>query len=261
MGVFDGQVALVTGASRGIGRAVAVRFAQDGARVAVNYRSDTAGAAETVEQIRTLGGIAEPMQADIAQPDELERMVACVEDELGPIEALVNNAAAFNRSHFLDLTLADFDAVWATNGRGVFYLSQLVARRMVSRGHGAIVHISSLLAQQTIAGRTAYAASKGAVESLTRAMALDLAPYGVRVNAVAPGLIRTEALLAGFPTEEGQSLMQQYIPWQRFGRPEELAEAVFFLASPAASYITGALLPTNGGLGVLEAGPRAAKPS
>ena len=120
--------------------------------MAVNYRSDEAGAHETVAQIAASGGAATPVQADIAQPAELERMVAGVEDGIGPIEVLVNNAAAFNRAHFLDLTLDEFDAVWATNGRGLFYLSQLVARRMASRGHGAIVHISSLLAQQTIPG-------------------------------------------------------------------------------------------------------------
>lgn len=179
-----------------------------------------------------------------------------IEDGMGTIEVLVNNAAAFDRTHFLDLPLDAFDVVWATNGRGLFYLSQLVARRMAARGRGAIVHVSSLLAQQTIPCRTVYAASKGAVESLTRAMALDLAPYGIRVNAVAPGLIRTEALLAGFSTEASQAAVQHYIPLKRFGTAEELAEAVYFLASPAASYITGALLPANGGLGVPEAGPR-----
>jgi 3-oxoacyl-[acyl-carrier protein] reductase len=149
---FADQVVLVTGASRGIGRAVALRFAGAGAHVVVNYRSDEAGAQETVAQIVALSGKATPVQADIARPAELERMVAGVEDRCGPIEVLVNNAAAFDRTHFLDLSLDEFDAVWATNGRGLFYLSQLVARRMAPRGHGAIVHISSLLAQQTIPG-------------------------------------------------------------------------------------------------------------
>jgi NAD(P)-dependent dehydrogenase (short-subunit alcohol dehydrogenase family) len=253
---FENQAVLVTGASRGIGRAVAMRFARAGAHVAVNFRTDAAGAQETVALIAASGGAATAVQADVALPADLERMVSGIEGRIGPIEALVNNAAAFNRTPFLDLSLDEFDTVWATNGRGLFYLSQLVARRMAARGHGAIVHISSLLAQQTIPGRTAYAASKGAVESLTRAMALDLAPHGIRVNAVAPGLIRTEALLAAFPTEASQATVQHFIPFKRFGEPEELAEAVHFLASPAASYITGALLPVNAGLGVLEAGPR-----
>jgi gluconate 5-dehydrogenase len=137
----------------------------------------------------------------------------------------------------------------------VFYLSQLVARRMARRGRGTIIHVSSILAQQTIAGRTAYAASKGAVESLTRAMALDLAPHGIRVNAVAPGLIRTEMLLDALPDPALREQLQRYIPFGRFGNPDEMADAIVFLASPAARYITGVLLPVDAGLRVLEAGP------
>ena len=166
----------------GCGRAVALKFPARARTWRSIYRSDEAGAQETVEQIVASAGRRLFVQADIAWPVELRHMVAGLEDSIGPIEVLINKAAAFNRTHFLDLSLDEFDAVWATNGRGFFYLSQLVARCMAPRGHGAIVHISSLLAQQTIPGRTAYAASKGAVESLTRAMALD-APHGIRVNA------------------------------------------------------------------------------
>jgi NAD(P)-dependent dehydrogenase (short-subunit alcohol dehydrogenase family) len=252
---FRGVVALVTGGSRGIGRAIVKALAARGAYAIVNYRADEDGAAETVAQITSLGGKATACQADVSNVADLERMVGAVEEEIGPIGVLVNNAGAVNRSTFLELTLDDWDQVLNTNLRGVFYLSQLVARHMASRRQGAIIHITSILAQQTIPGRTAYAASKGAVESLTRAMALDLAPYSIRVNAVAPGLFRTEMLLGGMPATVAQEL-ERFIPFQRFGDPDELAAAVAFLASPAASYITGALLPVDAGLRVLEAGPR-----
>lgn len=251
---FAGQVAIVTGASRGIGRAVARGLAGRGAHVVVNYRTDEAGAAGTVAGITAAGGRATACQADVAEPADLERLAAAAE-ALGPVGVLVNNAGAVSRSHFLELTLEDFDQVLNTNLRGVFYLSQLVARGMAERKSGAIVNVSSILSQQTIPGRTAYAASKGGVESLTKAMALDLAPYNVRVNVVAPGLVRTEMLLGKMPASVAVEL-ERFIPFKRYGDPDELAEAIVFLASPAASYITGALLPVDGGLRVLEAGPR-----
>ncbi len=249
-------VALVTGASRGIGRATALAFAREGAHVIVNFRKDAAGAQDTVARIGQAGGHATALQADISVIADLERMVSHVEDNIGPIAVLVNNAGAVDRTPFLDVTLDQLDEVLQANVRGVYYLSQLVARRMAVRRKGAIIHVTSILAQQTIPGRTAYAASKGALESLTRAMALDLAPYQIRVNAVAPGLIRTEMLLSGLPGEAFIEDLQHFIPFKRFGEPEELANVIVFLASPAASYISGALIPVDAGLRVLEAGPR-----
>ncbi len=256
MALFQHQVVLITGASRGIGRATAVAFAREAAHVIVNYRSDEAGAAETLAQIAAIGGRATPFRADVGSPEEVARMVEAVEGGIGAIEVLVNNAGAVDRSPFLEVTLEAWDRVFATNVRGVFHLSQQVARRMAARGRGAIIHVSSILAQQTIPARAAYAASKGALESLTRAMALDLAPHGIRVNAVAPGLIRTEMLLDALPDPQLQEEIQRYIPFGRFGDPVEMADAIVFLASPAARYITGALLPVDGGLRVLEAGPQ-----
>jgi 3-oxoacyl-[acyl-carrier protein] reductase len=252
---FKGAVALVTGASRGIGQATALAFARAGAHVILNYRVDAAGAEGTVAQIVGEGGLATAVQADISDVTDLERMVTFVEAEIGPIDVLVNNAGAVNRQSFLDISLDELDRVLDTNIRGVYYLSQLVARCMAGRRRGAIVHVSSILSQQTIPGRTAYAASKGAVESLTRAMALDLAPYNIRVNAIAPGLVRTEMLLGTMPEDFARSL-EHFIPAKRFGEPAELAAAILFLASPEASYISGALLPVDAGLHVLEAGPR-----
>jgi NAD(P)-dependent dehydrogenase (short-subunit alcohol dehydrogenase family) len=254
-GSFTGQVVLVTGASRGIGRATAEQFANRGAVVAVNYRSDAQGADQTVAAIQNSGGRALAVQADVAVPADCERMVEVVEGELGPIDVLVNNAAAFQRTPFLEVSLEEFDRLQATNLRGAFYLSQLAARGMAARRKGCIVHISSILARQTIPERTVYAATKGAIESLMRAMALDLARYNIRVNAVAPGLIGTEALISSFHGTEEEAKVRRYVPSQRFGQPEEIAQVVVFLASDAASYINGALIAVDSAMSVMEPGP------
>ena len=252
---FEDRTVLITGASRGIGAAAAVAFAAEGAKVAVNYRTDEAGAIATCDIIRATGGIAQRFPADVGDPTAVAAMAATVEAALGPVDVLVNNAAAIHRGTFVDVSLDDFDQVWHTNVRGLFYLSQLVARGMVQRRRGVIIHISSILASLAVPTRTAYCASKGAIEALTRAMALDLAPHGVRVNAIAPGLIATDALFAGFRDAEVQAAVQQYIPGGRFGLPEELAAAIAFLASDDASYLNGAIVPVDGGLGGREAGP------
>jgi NAD(P)-dependent dehydrogenase (short-subunit alcohol dehydrogenase family) len=252
---FQEQVVIVTGASKGIGRATAIAFGREGARVIVNYRVDEAGARETLAAIEAAGGRGFLVQADVAEPSAVEQMIATAEAE-GPIRAVINNAAAFNRQLFLDVPLAEMDRVWDTNVRGLFYLSQCAARRMAERRQGSFVHVSSILARQLIEARSIYAASKGALESLTFAMALDLAPYNIRVNAVVPGLIRTEALMAGLRDPARQEAIQHYIPTGRFGTPDETAEVILFLASDAAYYINGALIPIDGGLGVREAGPR-----
>ncbi len=252
---FQDQVIIVTGASRGIGQATAIAFGREGARVFINYRADEAGARETLAAIEAAGGRGVLAQADVAVPADVERLVAAAEAE-GPIWAVVNNGAAFNRQLFLDVSLDEADRVWATNVRGLFYLSQCAARRMLERRQGCFVHVSSILARQLIEARSIYSASKGAVESLTFAMALDLAPYNIRVNAVVPGLVRTEALMAGLGDPERIEAIQRYIPTGRFGTPEEAAAVILFLASADAYYINGALIPLDGGLGAREAGPR-----
>lgn len=252
---FSERVVLVTGASRGIGAATARRFGSEGARVIVNYRSDVEGANRTVAAIRDSGGRARAAQADVGLVADVDRMVADISSEEGPVDVLINNAASFSRTGFLDTDLQDLDSVLATNVRGLYYLSQVVARSMVERRRGSIIHISSILARLAVPNRTVYCASKGAVEALTRAMALDLAPYGVRVNAVAPGLISTEALLAGMPDESLQEAIQSHIPVGRFGEPAELAAAIAWVASDDASYVNGALIPVDAALGSKEAGP------
>ena len=253
---FTGQTVLITGASRGIGAATAQLFARSGARVVVNYRADQAGADQVSAEIIAAGGQAMPLQGDAGNVDDVQRMMATVSAAWGPVRVLVHNASAINRSSFLDATLDDFDLMFGANVRGPYLMSQLAARQMIDSGAGgSIIHISTILAQLTIQNRTLYAATKGALESLTRAMALDLARHGIRVNAVAPGLIYTQALRDGI-SALGEENFTKYIPFKRFGAPEEIASAVAFLASDAASYITGALIPVDGGLGVTEAGPK-----
>ena len=252
---FDGDTVLITGSSRGIGAATARAFAAEGARVAVNYRSDADGAVSTREAIADAGGTAEVFQADIGREADVARLAQEVEASLGPVSILVNNAALIDRSSMFDLSLEAFDTVWRANVRGLFQLSQLTAAGMVERGRGAIVHVSSILARLGVVNRCAYIASKGAVEGLTRAMALELGPRGVRVNAVSPGLIATEALLAGMRDPDLQAAIQRHIPEGRFGRPEEITAAILFAASPEASYLNGAIIPVDAALGARESTP------
>lgn len=252
---FTDRVVLVTGASKGIGAATAVAFGAAGARVVVNYRSDPQGAEATVGLIVDAGGMARAVRADVGSPTDIEDLVVDIERHEGKIDVLVNNAAGFSRTSFLDADLADLDQVWATNVRGVFHLSQAVARGMAGNGGGSIVHISSILARLAVANRTIYCATKGAIESLTRAMALDLAPLGIRVNAVAPGLISTEALLAGMPDPAVQAAIRSFIPGGRFGEPEEIAAVVVWVASDEARYVNGTIIAVDAGLGGKEAGP------
>ena len=252
---FDGDTVLITGSSRGIGAATAQAFAAEGARVAVNYRSDADGADTTRQAIVDAGGTVEVFRADIGDEADVNRLATEVVASLGPVSILVNNAALIDRSSMFDLSLEAFDTVWRANVRGLLQLSQSVAPGMVQRGRGAIVHVSSILARLAVVNRCAYIASKGAVEGLTRAMALELGPKGVRVNAVAPGLIATEALLAGMPDPELQTAIQRHIPEGRFGRPEEITAAILFAASPEASYLNGAVIGVDAGLGARESTP------
>jgi 3-oxoacyl-[acyl-carrier protein] reductase len=255
MNRFGDTSVLITGASRGIGAATAVAFAAEGARVAVNYRSDEEGAIATMNTIVDAGGTAQVFQADVGRRDDVVALSSAVEEALGPVDVLVNNAAFIDRSSFLDVDLDVFEHAWNVNVRGVYQLSQLIAASMAKRSGGSIVHLGSILASLAITSRTAYITTNGAIDALTRSMALDLAPHGIRVNAVAPGLIATEALLAGMPDKAVQDEVQRFIPERRFGRPEEITAAILFAASPEASYLNGSIIEVNGGLGAAEAGP------
>lgn len=253
---FEGQTIIVTGASQGIGQATAIAFAREGAQVIINYHHSKAGAQETLAAIESEGGQGVVVQANVGELDDCRRLLEAAE-AVGPVSVLVNNAAGFNRAPFLEVDMTEFDRVWSINVRGVYYLSQLAAQKMADRKQGSIIHVSSVLAKLAVPQRTVYCASKGAIESLTRAMALDLAPYNVRVNAVSPGLIETQAMLAGFPSEELLNNVRNHIPSKRFGAPAEMAQAILFLASQEASYINGIVLPVDSALSAREAGPAA----
>jgi NAD(P)-dependent dehydrogenase (short-subunit alcohol dehydrogenase family) len=257
MSDFAGRVVLVTGSSRGIGAATALEFARRGAHVAVNYREGREAAEAVVAQIEAMGGRAIAIQADVGNQSDVRRLAETVASELGTMRVVVHNASPGNRESFLNITPEQFDHMFNGIVRGPFFLSQLAAREMIAAGQGgAIIHISTILAQLAIPNRTLYAAAKGAVEALTRAMALDLVGHNIRVNTVAPGLIYTDALRANMAAL-GESRFTPFIPGRRFGTAEEVAAAIVFLASDAASYINGALVPVDNGLSIREAGPAA----
>src|SRR5215510_275436 len=243
----EGKTVLVTGAQRGIGRAIALKFAAAGADVALNYLDDKAATESAAAEIVALGRRATTIAADIARPEEARRLVADAERALGPIDVLVNNAAIFPRAPFLELTEATWDAVLDTNLKATFVCAQEVARRMVAAGRpGVIVNISSGAPYRGSMRATAYMASKLGIVGLTRGMARELAPYGIRVNAVAPGVTNTGMPRLG-NTEEALAALGRSNPTGRLAEPEDIADVVVFLATEAARHVVGQLIHVNGG--------------
>jgi NAD(P)-dependent dehydrogenase (short-subunit alcohol dehydrogenase family) len=242
-----GQVALVTGAQQGIGRAIAVALAQDGADVGINYLDDTAAAGEVAGKVRGLGRRACLVQGDVARPRDAEAMVAKVAGELGAPNILVNNAGVFPRVEFLAMTESDWDHVLDVNLKGSFLCAQAAARRMVEAGRGgAIVNLASVAMRGAPLG-VHYSASKAGVMGLTRAMALALAPHRIRVNAIAPGLTDTAQPRYG-NTEAELVDMGRQIPLEgRMATPDEIARVAVFLAAEESGWITGQTIHVNGG--------------
>jgi NAD(P)-dependent dehydrogenase (short-subunit alcohol dehydrogenase family) len=242
-----GKVVLVTGAQRGIGRAIALRFAEAGADVALNYLDDKAAAESAAAQIVALGPRAVTIAADISKPAEARRLVADAERALGPIDVLVNNAAIFPRAPFLELTEDTWDAVLDTNLKATFVCSQEAARRMAATGRpGVIVNLSSGAPYRGSMRATAYMASKLGIVGLTRGMARELAPLGIRVNAIAPGVTNTAMPRLG-NTEEALAALGRSNPSGRLAEPEDIADVVVFLATDDARHLVGQLIHVNGG--------------
>ena len=240
--------ALVTGASSGIGEAVARRLAASGATVVINYLSDRKEAQKVVHDIQAEGGWAMAIQADISKENEVQAMFTRMFQEFGTIDILVNNAGIENKGLFLDLSVKDWDRVMAVNLRGVFLCSQRATRQMANTGGGVIVNISSVHEVIPWGGYAHYCASKGALQMLMKTMALELAEKHIRVNNVAPGAIATPINKEWLndPVRQGEVLAK--IPWGRIGMPEDVAAAVVFLTSDEAQYITGTTLFVDGGM-------------
>lgn len=243
---FDltGKCALVTGANTGIGQAIAVALAEAGADVAVAGRSEPT---ETLGKIAATGRRAVNIRADLSSIEPVRRVIDEAVEGLGKVDILVNNAGIIRRDDLLQFSEEDWDAVMDTNLKTLFFLSQVAAKGMTERGAGKIVNIASLLTFQGGIRVPSYAAAKSGVGGVTKAMANELAPSGVQVNAIAPGYITTNntAALQGDETRNRQIL--ERIPTGRWGRPEDIAGAAVFLASPASDYVTGHILAVDGG--------------
>ena len=241
------RVAVVTGGAQGIGAACARRLASEGAAVAIWDVADAAGQA-LADELATAGARTLYCRCNVADKAQVEAALAQTEAALGPVDALVNNAGIFKAAEFLDITEADWDAVIAVNLKGSFLVGQAVARGMAQRGRGAIVNMSSVNGVLTIPTIASYNASKGAINQLTRVMALSLAERGVRVNAVAPGTIATElARKAVLTSDEAKARIMSRTPMKRLGEPEEIADVVAYLLSDASSYVTGEIVTADGG--------------
>ena len=241
-----GKVALVTGAQQGIGKAIALAYGREGASVVVNYLDSQAAAEEIAAQIRALGQRAMPIAGDVAQAADVRRMVE-VGESLGGIDILVNNAGIFPRVEFLDMTEAQWDEVLSVNLKGTFLCTQAVAQKLVERGRGgAVINLASSAAFRSSPRGVHYVASKAGIVGVTRATALELAPYRVRVNAIAPGTTDTAQPRYGMSEEELQAAGRQ-VPLGRMGTPEDVADLAVFLASEEARHITGQTLHVNGG--------------
>src|SRR2546430_4574987 len=240
------QVAIVTGGSRGIGRAICRAFADEGAKVACIYRGSEAAAQALAQEVQQAGGIALPLQCDVSKHDEALKVAERVEKEWGRLDILVNNAGVIKDDLFVRMEPDAWQTVLETNLGGVFNFCKAVGYTMMKQRRGRIINISSVAAEYVNPGQTNYAASKGAINAFTRALAVELGGRGVTVNAIAPGFIETD--MSEAVRNKAGDLIKKKIPMRRLGQPEDIARVAVFLAGPDASYITGQILTVDGGL-------------
>jgi len=242
----NGQVALVTGGSRGIGRAIAVALGEAGAYVVINYRGNQEAAEATLEELHGRGGQGELYRFDVAVETEVDAAVKKIVDGQGKVDILVNNAGVISDTLLIRSKAQDWDQVIGTNLRGTVLCTKSVCRAMIRQRYGRIVNLSSVVGQTGNAGQSIYAATKAGILGFTKSVARELAARGITVNAVAPGFIETEMTATLSPQLQEEFLRS--IPLGRFGTSEEVAQLVVFLTGPGAAYITGQVINVNGGL-------------
>lgn len=244
---FTGKVVIVTGSGSGLGSGIARRFAEAGARVIVHYKTSAPGAQAVVDAIQAQGGQAVPVQADLTREDDAARLIAACVGAFGRADVLINNAGLYPLATLMEMTPAQWDETINANLRSAFLCTQAFARQIAAhQSSGAVVNITSIEAENPAPMHSHYNAAKGGLLMLTRAAANELAPHGIRVNAVAPGLIWRDGLEEAWP--DGVQRWLRAAPLGRLGMPEDVADACLFLASPAARWITGASLTVDGGV-------------
>lgn len=244
--ILQGKKAFVTGGSRGIGRATVLALAEAGAEVAINYQNCSQAAGEVCREARSLGVRANTYQADISREEETKRMVDTLLDDFGAIDILVNNAGITRDKSFLKMTRSIWDEVLGVNLTGTFNVTRAVLPGMVEAGWGRVINMASIVGQTGNFGQSNYAVTKGGLIAFTMTLAREVSRKGVTVNAVAPGFIETD--MTKELSDAALATVKAMTPVGRLGQPEEVAAAVLFLASPQASYITGQVIPVNGGM-------------
>jgi 3-oxoacyl-[acyl-carrier protein] reductase len=243
---LGGKVAIVTGASRGIGRTIALKFAQAGAKVVINYAGNLTAAEEVLESITSLKGSALIVQGDVSKAADVDNLVKQTVERFGRIDILVNNAGITRDNLLMRMKEEDWDAVINTNLKGVFHCTKAVAKIMMKQRYGKIINMASVVGVMGNAGQANYAAAKAGVIGFTKSMAKELASRNINVNAIAPGFIATD-MTQGL-TEQVKTAMRSNIPLSRLGQPDDVGDAALFLASDFSSYITGQTLHVDGGM-------------
>ena len=242
------KIALVTGGSRGIGKEIALALAKEGNNIAISYGTNSEGAMEVVNEIKAYGVDGIAVKADVSVSEDVKNLIKTVEDKLGTIDILVNNAGITKDNLLIRMTEEDWDNVMDVNLKGTFLCTKAVSRSMMKKRYGKIINITSVVGITGNAGQGNYAASKAGVIGFTKSMAKELASRGIRVNAVAPGLIKTD--MTNVLTDEIKAEMLKMIPLNTMGNPEDIANLVVFLASEKSDYITGQIIKIDGGMAI-----------